>query len=249
MMIARFQVDLRKELLLLVRDRRALVVAGLIPILVIWAYSYVEPPAEVRFDDTIFRTTDPTALVVSLAVMFPAFAMGATAVVREKTAGTLRRLSRTPMNTVEFLGAKLVVLAGVSLMQVLLVLIVAMTTLDNITINDTGGFVLRLGLASIAFVSTGLLISALATTEFQAMAGMVFGVLLMLVLCGFLAPLEKLGPAEPIARMLPYTHAYLSSYYFLKGLDAPEPFAFYLVLDAVGTFVLSMYLVRRFRHD
>lgn len=248
-MLTRFRTDLQKETLLLVRDRRALVVAGLIPVLVIWAYSYVEPPAEVRFDDEIFRTTDPTALIVSLAVMFPAFVMGSSAVVREKSSGTLRRLSRTPMHTLEFLGAKLTVLTGVSLLQVLLVLVVAMTTLDNITVSDTGGFILRLGLAAVAFVATGLLVSSLATTEFQALMITAFGVLIMLVLCGFLAPMENLGPAEPIARMLPYTHAYLSSYHFLKGLEADEPFLLYLLADAVLTFVAAMFLVRRFRKD
>ncbi len=230
-MLARFRTDLRKEAWLLLRDRRALVLAAFIPVLTILAYSFVEPEAEVRFDTEHFRTTDPTALVISLAVMFPAFMMGSTAIVRERTSGTLQRLGRTPMNAMEFVSAKLLLLLAVSLVQVLLVLLFAVTMLDNLTVQDMWGFILRLGLVAVTFVSLGLFVSALAQNEFQALVLVTFGVLVMLVLSGFLAPMEKLSEAEPVARMLPYTHAYLESYFFLKGLESDQPYLLYLLLD------------------
>lgn len=243
MFAARYRTDLRKEARLLRRDRRTLVVALLIPVLTVWAYSYVEPPAEVRFDEEIFRTTDPTALVISLAVMFPAFMLGSGAVVREHTAGTLSRMGRTPMQGVEFLAAKLTVLGALGLLQALLVLVVALTLLDNITVQDSAGFLLRLGLASVAFVSTGLFVSSLARSENQALVLTTFLVLVMLVLCGFLAPMENLGDVEWIARLLPYTHAYLSSYHFLRGQEADEPYLLYLLVDLVVTFAAATLLV------
>lgn len=229
----------------MLRDRRALLVAFLVPVLTIWVYGFVEPPAEARFDAELFRTTDPTSLVVSLAVMFPALMLASGAVVRERGQGTLDRLLVTPMHPAGFLAAKLAVLAALAFLQTLLVLFVALTALDNITVQDPVGTIGRLNLVALAFLSLGLFVSTVSRNESQALLVVTLLVLVMLVLSGFLAPLDGLGPLQPLARMLPYTHAYLGTYHHLKGLDAPDPYWALLALDAVLAFGAAALLLRR----
>ena len=147
----------------------------------------------------------------ALLAMFPfivMFLVTSVTTLRERSSGTLERLLTMPMGKLDFLlGYALAfgLLAGV---QAALAVGVSVGLLGL----DVNGPVWLLGLVAVvdAVLGTalGLLVSAFATTEFQAVQFMPAFVLPQILLCGLFVPRDAMpGVLEAISNVLPLSYA------------------------------------------
>ena len=131
----------------------------------------------------------------------------AVAIVRERERGNLEFLITTPVGTLELMLGKLIPYVLIGLLQVSIVLIVGHVLFDvpfRGALGDLYGAALVFIAASLAL---GLLISTLASSQFQAMQMTFFFFLPSILLSGFMFPFDGMPrPAQLIAEILPLTH-------------------------------------------
>jgi ABC-2 type transport system permease protein len=137
------------------------------------------------------------------------FLVTSIAMLRERTTGTLERLMTLPL-------AKLDLLAGYGLAFAVLAtaqaLITAAVTFLLLGLDTAGSSALIIGLAVLNAVlgsALGLLASAFASSEFQAVQFMPAIVLPQLLLCGLLVPRDQMADGlDAVAGVLPLTFAF-----------------------------------------
>jgi ABC-2 type transport system permease protein len=148
--------------------------------------------------------------VIMLGV-FPFIAMfliTSVAMLRERTSGTLERLLTTPMHKLDLLLGYGLAFALAAAVQAAVAAGLAYTLLD---LNTLGSPRTVAGLAignAILGMSIGLLVSAFAQSEFQAVQFMPAFVLPQMLLCGLIWPRDEMaGWLEKISSVLPMTYA------------------------------------------
>jgi ABC-2 type transport system permease protein len=147
-----------------------------------------------------------------LVGMFPfitMFLVTSISMLRERTTGTLERLMTMPLAKVDLLGGYGIAFALLATVQALITAAVAFLLLG---LDAAGSTWLIIGLAVLNAVlgsALGLLASAFASSEFQAVQFMPAFVLPQILLCGLLVPLDQMaGWLEGIASVLPLTFAF-----------------------------------------
>ena len=135
------------------------------------------------------------------------FLVTSIATLRERTSGTLERLMTTPL-------PKLSLLAGYELaFSVVAAVQVAVTTTVSLWLGmevagSLGWLFAVTATDALLGVALGLLASAFARTEFQAVQFMPAVVIPQLLLCGLFLPRELMPPAlEAISNVLPLSYA------------------------------------------
>jgi ABC-2 type transport system permease protein len=133
--------------------------------------------------------------------------MTALAIVRERERGTFEFLIATPVRRSEVMVGKILPYLLVGHVQVALVLGLGWLLFDV----QLHGSVVDLGLGALPFLaamlSMGLVISAIARTQFQATQMAFFFFLPSMLLSGFMFPFEAMPrPAQWIGEVLPLTH-------------------------------------------
>jgi ABC-2 type transport system permease protein len=183
-------------------DRRTIAMMVLLPSLLLgllyllWADLPVSP-----FD----------AVGLTMLGVFPfvvMFLVTSIAMLRERTSGTLERLLTTPLSRLDLLlgyGAAFGLAAAV---QAAVTVAVA-TTLYGLDIAGSPWLVVLIAVANAVLgVALGLLASAFARSEFQAVQFMPVVVLPQFFLCGLLVPREQLaGWLQAVSDALPLTYA------------------------------------------
>ncbi len=144
--------------------------------------------------------------------MFPfitMFLVTSIAMLRERTTGTLERLMTMPLAKLDLLGGYGIAFALLATVQALVTGAVAFLALG---LDAAGSTWLILELAVLNAVlgsALGLLASAFAASEFQAVQFMPAFVLPQILLCGLLVPLDQMaGWLEAVASVLPLTFAF-----------------------------------------
>ena len=147
-----------------------------------------------------------------LVGMFPfitMFLVTSISMLRERTTGTLERLMTMPLAKLDLLGGYGIAFALLATVQALVTSIVAFLLLG---LDAAGSTALIIGLAALNAVlgsALGLLASAFAASEFQAVQFMPAFVLPQILLCGLFVPLDQMaGWLEAIASVLPLTFAF-----------------------------------------
>ena len=147
-----------------------------------------------------------------LVGMFPfitMFLVTSISMLRERTTGTLERLMTMPLAKLDLLGGYGIAFALMATIQAFVTSVVAFLLLG---LDAAGSTSLIIGLAVLNAVlgsSLGLLASAFATSEFQAVQFMPAFVLPQILLCGLFVPLDQMaGWLEAIASVLPLTFAF-----------------------------------------
>jgi ABC-2 type transport system permease protein len=127
---------------------------------------------------------------------------------RERTSGTLERVLVTPIAKLDIIGGYALAFGGLAIVQSLIASLVAIYLL-GMDVAGPNWFVVMVALLdALLGVSLGLLVSAFAKTEFQAIQFMPAFVLPQLLVCGLLVPLDKMPDLlERIAYFLPLTYA------------------------------------------
>lgn len=147
-----------------------------------------------------------------LVGMFPfvsMFVVASVTMLRERTTGTLERLMALPVAKGDILFGYGLAFALVATVQGLIASGVAFGLLD---LDVEGPVVIVVALAvanAVLGMALGLLASAFARTEFQAVQFMPALVLPQILLCGLIVPRDAMAPAlEAVSVVLPLTWAF-----------------------------------------
>jgi len=136
------------------------------------------------------------------------FLITSIAMLRERTSGTLERLLTTPLARLDLLLGYGLAFGVAAALQAVITVGVAVTVYDL----DVAGSLWLVGLIAVLDallgVALGLLASAFARTEFQAVQFMPLIVLPQFLLCGLLVPREAMPDwLHAISNVLPLTYA------------------------------------------
>ena len=144
--------------------------------------------------------------------MFPfitMFLVTSISMLRERTTGTLERLMTMPLAKLDLLGGYGIAFALLATVQALVTSAVAFLLLGLDAAGSSWLIIALAVLNALLGSSLGLLASAFASSEFQAVQFMPAFVLPQILLCGLLVPLDQMaGWLEAIASVLPLTFAF-----------------------------------------
>jgi ABC-2 type transport system permease protein len=144
--------------------------------------------------------------------MFPfitMFLVTSIAMLRERTTGTLERLMTMPLAKLDLLGGYGIAFALLAAIQALVTSAFVFGVLGLDTPGSPGLIVFLAVLDAVLGSALGLLASAFASTEFQAVQFMPAFVLPQILLCGLLVPREEMAAwLDAIASVLPLTFAF-----------------------------------------
>jgi len=151
----------------------------------------------------VFIVPGLVGVILTMTMML----MTALAIVRERERGTLEFLIATPVRRGELMLGKILPYILVGHVQVALILTLGALLFDV----PLHGSLLDLGVGAAVFIaamlSMGLVISAAARTQFQAMQMAFFFFLPSMMLSGFMFPFDAMPrPAQWIGLVFPLTH-------------------------------------------
>ncbi|WP_405162528.1 ABC transporter permease [Nocardia sp. NBC_01499] len=136
------------------------------------------------------------------------FLITAIAMQRERTSGTLERLLTTPLSKLDLLGGYGTAFSLAAAAQAAVACLVSFGLLGLDSAGSPGWVVLIAMVDAVCGVALGLLASAFARTEFQAVQFMPVVVAPQIFLCGLLVPRGDLpGWLEAISNVLPLSYA------------------------------------------
>ena len=190
----------RRVLQQLSHDRRSIALIVLLPsvLLALFKYIYDGQPA-------IFDRVGPQMLGLFPFVVM--FLVTSVTMVRERTSGTLERLLTTPLKRGELIGGYAIAFGIAALVQALVSAGVAIWLLD-LNVQTPWAIVLFAVVDAVLGTALGLLMSAFARTEFQAVQFMPLVVVPQILLCGLLAPRDSLPKVlNWISDVLPLSYA------------------------------------------
>ncbi len=184
------------------RDPRTIALLLVVPpvLLAILKYAFDSSPASFQ------KIGGP---LVGLFPFITMFLVTSITMLRERTTGTLERLMAMPLAKLDLLLGYAIAFALVAAVQAAITAAIAFGPLDL----HTAGSPLLVGVLAIANallgMALGLLVSAFAQTEFQAVQFMPAFVFPQLLLCGLFVPRDEMAPLlEWASYALPLTYAF-----------------------------------------
>jgi ABC-2 type transport system permease protein len=183
-------------------DRRTLAMIMVVPPALVALFKFVYENQPESFE----RIAVPLVGLFPLVIMF---LITSIAMLRERTGGTLERLMSMPLSKLDLLLGYGIAFAAVAAIQAIVTSAVAFGLLGV----DTDGpisLVIALAVANAVLgMSLGLLVSAFASTEFQAVQFMPAVILPQIILGGLFVPREDMPEVlEVISAFLPFTYAF-----------------------------------------
>jgi ABC-2 type transport system permease protein len=172
-------------------------------------------PASPRIEiSQLYGGTDYTLLdylapvFIALFAFFFIFLLSAVAFLRERTSGTLERLLATPLRRGELVGGYLIGFSIFALIQAVVILAFTIFVLKVQYRGNVATIFLVEGVMVIGAVSLGLLVSAAARNELQAVQFVPLVLLPQVFLSGFLVAVDQLPAVlRPLSVVLPLTYA------------------------------------------
>lgn len=184
------------------RDPRTVAMLLLTPLILMALMKGVFAGAEGAFQ----RVGVPLLGVFPLISMF---IVTAVTMLRERTTGTLERLLTTPIAKLDLLLGYALAFGGVAALQATLASLFAFTVLDLQLAGPTWSVVVLAVSNALLGMSLGLLVSAFARTEFQAVQFMPLFLMPQIFLSGLMAPRERMPLVlRAASEALPATYAY-----------------------------------------
>jgi len=185
------------------RDHRTLAMLLLVPCVLMtllwWMYRDLPGPS-------LFDRIGPALLALFPFIVM--FLITSVTTLRERSSGTLERLLAMPLGKGDFLLGYGLAFGLLAAVQSALAVGVSVGLLDL----DVEGSVVMLGVVAVADAvlgtALGLLVSAFAVTEFQAVQFMPAFVLPQILLCGLLVPRDRLPDVlHVVSDVLPLSYA------------------------------------------
>jgi ABC-2 type transport system permease protein len=224
----------RRVLEQLSHDHRSVALIVLMPSILLLVFRYV-------YDSTpmIFDRIGPQMLGLFPFIIM--FLVTSVTMVRERTSGTLERLLTTPLRRGELIGGYALGFGVAALVQSLVSSAVAIWLL-GLDVQIPWAIGLFAVVDAVLGTALGLLMSAFATTEFQAVQFMPLVVVPQILLCGLLLPRDQMPRVlELISDVLPLSYA-TDAFTELSNADAfNDAMAFDLTI-LVGFVVVSIAL-------
>jgi ABC-2 type transport system permease protein len=189
----------RRVALQLRHDPRTVVLLLVVPSLLLVLLRYVFNSA------SEFAAVCPALLgVFPLTLMFLVTSI---TTLRERTSGTLERLLTTPMAKLDLLVGYAIAFGVVALVQV--VVAVGVGVALGLDVGGSIGWLLLVAAAAALLgVALGLLSSAFARTEFQAVQFLPVVIFPQLLLCGLFQPRDEMAPVlEWVSYLMPLSYA------------------------------------------
>jgi len=185
--------------------------------------------------------------LLALVLLVITLILTSLAVVKEKELGTMEQLIVTPLSTSDIIYGKLIPFAMIGVLDILLIMAASRLIFG---LEIAGSFLLLFGFSLLFLFNTlglGLLVSTFSSNQQQAMmASVLFVMLPMIILSGFVFPVDNMPP--PI-RIL--TYAMPMRYYlttvrgiYLKGAGLPELWDEGLAMLGLGIIIISISLLR-----
>jgi ABC-2 type transport system permease protein len=190
----------RRVLQQLSHDPRSVVLIVVLPSLLLLLFRYV-------YDGSpdVFERVGPQMLGIFPFIIM--FLVTSVTMVRERTSGTLERLLTTPLRRGELIAGYGLAFGAAALVQSLVSSAVAIWWLD-LGVSSPGAVVVFAVTDAVLGTALGLLMSAFAATEFQAVQFMPLVVIPQLLLCGLLAPRASMPEVlERVSSALPLSYA------------------------------------------
>jgi ABC-2 type transport system permease protein len=171
-------------------------------------------------------------VLIAFFAFFFIFLLSAVSFLRERTSGTLERLMATPLRRGELVIGYL---AGFSMFALLQALVIIAFTVFVLKVQYRGNLAtifLVEAVMVVGAVSLGLLVSAAARNELQAVQFVPIVLLPQVFLSGLLIPVAQLPDyLRPVSAVLPLTYANEAlKAVMIKGLELADP----LVLRDIG---------------
>lgn len=181
-------------------DPRTLALVFLLPSVLLLILHYVFEDNAAAFDRT-------APLLLGIIPFIMMFIVTSIAVLRERTSGTLERLLTSPATKLDILLGYAVAFAILALLQAALASYMT-TDLLNVTIAGSEWSLLLVAVVSgVSGMALGLLCSAFARTEFQAVQFMPAVVMPQLLICGLFVPRDTMNEAlQRISDGMPITY-------------------------------------------
>jgi ABC-2 type transport system permease protein len=217
------------------RDRRSLALVLVVPPALLTLMKYVFEGQPGAFE----RIGPP---LVGMFPLFLMFLITSIAMLRERTTGTLERLMSMPVAKVDLLlGYGL----GFAVVATLEAGVTAAAAFGPLGLETQGAvwFVVLLAVANALLgMALGLLVSAFARSEFQAIQFMPAFLMPQLILAGLFGPRDQMAPVlEVVSNVLPVTYAYQAlAKVTRQGMDAPDLGWDVLVIAASILFALIL---------
>lgn len=199
-MMRRTAATARRVLQQLGHDRRSLAIVLVLPSLLLWLFREVFDASPGTFD----RVGPQMLGIFPFVIMF---LLTSVAMVRERTSGTLERLLTTPLLRGELIGGYALAFGLAALAQAVVSSTVAIWVL-GLDLETPWVAVLFAVVDALLGTALGLLMSAFARTEFQAVQFMPLVVIPQLLLCGLLTPRDRMHDVlTRVSDILPLSYA------------------------------------------
>ncbi|MCD9154154.1 ABC transporter permease [Aeromicrobium duanguangcaii] len=221
-------------------DPRSVVMLLILPAILLLLFRYV-------FDNQprVFERVGPQMLALFPFILM--FLITSVTMVRERMSGTLERLLTTPLRRGELIGGYALAFSLVALVQSVISLAVGQWALDLGLDRPWEGLVFAI-LGSIVGTALGLLASAFARTEFQAVQFMPLVIIPQILVCGLLVPVDRMPDVlRWLSVVMPLTYSTDAFTSLADGQTADERVTDLLVLIgfAIGSVALASLTLRR----
>ncbi len=206
----------------------------------------VEPEIRVWYNPNLKSRNFQVPGILGLILMMMTMILTSMAIVREKETGTMEQLIVTPVRPTELIIGKLLPFILIGLIDMGLILSVARWVLR---VPFRGNIALLVGLSLVFMLTTlglGLFISTISKNQQQAMLTAVFFMIPMLLLSGFVFPIENMP------RFFRYlTHLIPIRYFFsvirgilLKGVGPAALWDEGAAMLVLGVLILALSVLR-----
>lgn len=188
-------------------DRRSIALILVVPALLLAVVYYLYenetvPPGAPRTFDRV------GLMMLAIFPFVVMFLVTSITMLRERTSGTLERLLTTPIHKTDLLFGYGLAFSLMAALQAAVATAVAYFVFE-LDIEGSGGLVILVAVINAVLgVALGLLCSAFARTEFQAVQFMPVVVVPQILLCGLFVAREEMADwLEAISNVLPLTYA------------------------------------------
>jgi ABC-2 type transport system permease protein len=207
----------------------------------------VDPTVRVLYNPSLASRNFMVPGVLAMILMIITMVLTSQAIVKEKEVGTLEQLIVTPITPRQLIIGKLAPFVLISLV-IITVVLVASLLLFGLAVR--GSLLVLYALSLLFMLSTlgiGLFISTIARSQQQAMMiAMFFFMMPMIILSGFVFPIESMPPLiQAVTYIFPLRYYFvIIRGLFLKGVSLPELWRESAALAGIGLVVIAGSVLR-----
>ena len=207
----------------------------------------VDPAVRVLYNPTLASRNFMVPGVLAMILMIITTVLTSLAIVKEKELGTLEQLIVTPITPGQLIIGKLAPFVLISLV-IITVVLVASLLLFGLAVR--GSLLVLYALSLLFMLSSlgiGLFVSTIARSQQQAMMiSMFFFMMPMLILSGFVFPIESMPPViQAVTYVFPLRYYFvIIRGLFLKGVSLAELWRESAALAAIGVVVIAASVLR-----